>query len=207
MINELSQKIFKKRLKNKDFTLITRDCIGGVLYHQLNLRFLSPTINLFFTPEDFNLFCLHLKDYIDAELEESKEKDILYPVGLLSPKNHSPIKVRFMHYDTFEIAKKKWEERKTRINWDNIYVISSFCYSTELPSLSEKLIKDWNQIKYPKVLLTDKKYGFDDEYVIAKPEKCEEFAWLLYTPSQKITWKRTFNEFDFVKFLNKRSKE
>ena len=46
--------------RNYNFTLISRDCIGGVVYNQLGLPFFSPTINLFFSPADFNLFCLHL---------------------------------------------------------------------------------------------------------------------------------------------------
>ena len=47
---------FILKTENKNFTIIARDCVGGILYHQLGERFLSPTINLFFTPEDFNYF-------------------------------------------------------------------------------------------------------------------------------------------------------
>lgn len=204
--NDTSQNEYISKLKNSDFTLITRDCVGGILYHQLKMKFLSPTINLFFTPEDFNLFCLNLKKYIDAELKEFKEDKVPYPVGSLSPKGLPSIKVYFMHYKTFKESKEKWDERKKRINYDKIFVISSFCYSTEVPTLSDKLISDWNKIPYQKVVLVDKKYGFDDEYIIKKNPKCEEFAWLLYQPSKTITWKRTFNDFDFINFLNKSEK-
>lgn len=191
-----------KDLNNSDFTLITRDCIGGVLYHQLGLKFLSPTINLFFTPQDFNYFCLHLKSYIDGRLEESLDDNLPYPVGVLYPRIGKTIKVYFMHYDSFEIAKAKWEERKKRINYDNLFVISSCCYSTEIETLTPEIIKEWNKIKYKKVILVDKKYGFDNEFVINKPEACEEFAWLLYSPDKNDPSRRTFNEFNFIKFLN-----
>lgn len=30
------------RLRNKDFTLITSNCVGGIIYHELGLPFLSP---------------------------------------------------------------------------------------------------------------------------------------------------------------------
>lgn len=56
--------------KNADFTLIARDCVCGVLYHQLGLKFRSPTINLFFTPEDFNWFCPHLKQLQKLTLDD-----------------------------------------------------------------------------------------------------------------------------------------
>lgn len=203
MDNELE--LFRSKNKNKDFTLISRDCVGGVLYHQLGLKFLSPTINLFLTPTDFNYFCLYLEDYLDGRLEKYKGDEVDYPVGLLYPKKGSkcdrPVKIGFMHYETFEIATNKWNERKERINRDNIYVLNTMCYPLEIAELSSELINQWNQIKFKKVILVDKKYGFDDEFVINKPEECEDYAWLLY--ARDDSWKRTFNEFDFIKFLNK----
>ena len=187
-------------------TIIARDCVGGVLYHQLNLKFLSPTINLFFEPEDFNLFCLHLKDYLDGRIFEIVDTGLDYPVGLLIPKKDSsidkPIKIHFMHYESFEDALKAWNRRKKRIDWDSIYVLSTMCYSKETASINSGLISDWNKISYPKVMLVDQKYGFDDEFVINKPEGCEEYAWLLYVPDKNNPDKRVFNEFDFINFLN-----
>ena len=203
-----SESSFRSKLKNKDFTIIARDCIGGVLYHQLNAQFLSPTINLFFTLNAFNYFCLYLEDYLNADLEESKEEKVDYPVGLLKPKKDSKVdkilKVHFMHYESFDNAFQKWEERKKRINFNNIYVISSCAYPHEIENLNPQIIDDWNKIKYPKVILVDKNYGFENEIIIKKPEDCQEYAWLLYAPDQVQTWKRTFNDFDVVKFLNQK---
>lgn len=194
-------------LKNKNYTLISRDCIGGILYHQFNHRFLSPTINLFFTIDDFNYFCRYLKRYIKAELVECKDSGVSYPVGLLTPKigfiKLKTIKVGFMHYASFKFAKDKWDQRKKRINYKNLFVISSCCYSTEVDTLNEKNIKEWNKIKYPKVILVNKPYGFDNEFVIKKPEECTEFAWLLYQNDKNDDSVRVFNEFDFISFINK----
>ena len=188
--------------KNEDFTLIARDCVGGVVYHQLGLRFLSPTINLFLTPADFNLFCLSLREYLSVEVTEDLEAEEPYPVGILAGEGLTPIRVHFMHYEDFASAKAKWEERKARVNYDNLFVISSFCYAPEVATLSPKLIEEWNHIPYRKAVLVDKPYGFDDEFVIAKPEECEEFAWLLFAPNPEEPWRRTFNDFDFIRFLN-----
>ena len=165
MINKISAFFYRLRNKNKYFTLIARDCIGGIVYHQLKLRFLTPTINLFFTPIEFNKLCLHLKEYIPGELVELKDDEVSYPVGLLYPAKDSeisdPVRIDFMHYATFDEAFKKWNERKVRINWDNIFVVSSFCYPKEIADFSDELTKDWNNIKYKKVMLVNQKYGFD----------------------------------------------
>ena len=197
--------------KNKDFTLIARDCVGGVLYHQFKLKFQSPTINLFFEPEDFNVFCLNLKEYLEGKIIEMTDTGLDYPVGVILPKKnaqvHKPVKVHFMHYSSFKEALKAWNRRKRRINWDNIYVLSTMCYPKETATINSGLISDWNKISYPKVMLVNQKYGFDDEFVINKPKECDEYAWLLYSPDKSNPEKRVFNEFDFIYFLNNKKDE
>ena len=46
----------RKRLKNHDFTLLAPTCIAGVMYHELGMPFLSPTINLWMYDKDFVKF-------------------------------------------------------------------------------------------------------------------------------------------------------
>lgn len=53
----------RKRLKNKEISIISTNCIGGVLSHDLGLQFKSPTVNLFFRAEDFIKFCENLEYY------------------------------------------------------------------------------------------------------------------------------------------------
>ena len=153
----LSLEEFRNRITNKDFTLIARDCVGGILYHQLGLKFLSPTINLFFIPEEFNYFCLNLKEYIAGELVELVDNDTPYPIGLIYPVKGAsitrPVRVDFMHYDSFEQAKNKWNVRKQRINWNNLFVLSTFCYEPEIATLTPQLIEDWNKIPYKKAMI------------------------------------------------------
>lgn len=194
---------FKASNKNKDFSLISRDCLGGFLYHQLGLKFSSPTINLFFSPLDFNYFCLHLKRYLKTELIEYKDEEADYPVGILKPRFGKEIRIDFMHFDSFEIAKQKWEERKQRVNYKNIYVVSTFCYPKEIATFSKKLVKTWNKIKFKKVMIVDKEYGFKDEFIIKEPINHDgEYAWLLVPDNIDKEWKKVFNNFDFISFLN-----
>ena len=40
----------RSRLKNTDFTIIASNCCGTMMYHDLGLPFLSPTINLNLNP-------------------------------------------------------------------------------------------------------------------------------------------------------------
>lgn len=38
----------RERLNCDDVTIISTNCTGGILYHDLGLEFKSPTVNLFF---------------------------------------------------------------------------------------------------------------------------------------------------------------
>ena len=52
-----------KKLKNKNFTIISNNCWGGMIYESYNLRKDSPTIGLFIMPKDYIKFIKNLKKY------------------------------------------------------------------------------------------------------------------------------------------------
>ena len=47
---------------DRNVTILSMNCTGGILYHELGLPFLSPTINLYIQAEDFIRFCERLED-------------------------------------------------------------------------------------------------------------------------------------------------
>ena len=108
----------RARLKNSDFSVISSNCNGAFILHDLGQRFNSPTVNLFLYPKDFIKLVKNLKYYMSLKLEFIKEEGIEYPIGLLDD-----IKIYFMHYNSNEEAENKWEERKARINYDNIFIM------------------------------------------------------------------------------------
>ena len=113
------QKYYQKRIPNSpdDITIISSNCLGGIIYHDLSKQFLSPTINLTFESKDFLRFCEHLDSLPLSTLVEDTNNNHPYPVGLLSmPCLVNPIRIHFVHYSTFEDAKKTFEKRSKRIN-------------------------------------------------------------------------------------------
>ena len=110
----------RKEFAGKQPTIICCNCIGGVLYHELGLKFTSPTINLYMKSEDFIKFCENLEYYLSLEITDYRgniERD--YPLGMLGD-----ILIFFVHYSTLEAASQKWNERKQRMDWNNIYIIA-----------------------------------------------------------------------------------
>lgn len=120
----------KKKLKNPNFTIISNNCWGGMIYESYNLPKESPTVGTFFMAGDFVKFVADLKGYIAAELsfikpEESAYVELLktdarfghYPIGKLKD-----IEIMFLHYHSEDEAKEKWERRCQRINWDRLLI-------------------------------------------------------------------------------------
>ena len=136
-------------------SIISSTCFGGVICHDLDLPFMSPFVNLFVNDDEFYEMLKDLKSTIDSPIQEkiNTDNNINYPVGLLN-NGKSIIEVHFNHYNNFDEAKRIWDKRKERINYNNIIVTSII----------------WNQESLKKFLqITYKKIGFaftklDQEY-------------------------------------------
>lgn len=145
---KLTDMLMRFQLKNQDFSLICPTCIGGVISHHLGKQFLSPTINLWLTENDFYKFVMDLKWYIDSQVEYSHRDSIYdFPVGVIHGRYQIPeqdVFINFNHHKVFEEAVADWDKRKQRINWDNIYVIASTRGNCE----SRDKIERWGNAYY-----------------------------------------------------------
>ena len=110
-------------------TIISNNCTGAAVMHHMGVEFRTTTINLQILPEEFPKFCKYLKAYLQQPLVEYKAFSDRHirsmekmfggvpgmPFGLCGD-----ILVCFQHYDTFEEAAAKWNERKARVNLDEV---------------------------------------------------------------------------------------
>lgn len=113
---------YRKRLENNDFSLFSSNCTGGIVSHDLGLPFRSQFVNLAVRPHDFVRYLKKLDYYnsLDVEFPDTAESSWNgdYPVGVIGD-----VTVHFIHYKTEEEARSKWNERKMRLNKDNIFVV------------------------------------------------------------------------------------
>ena len=116
-IRSFKLKAERSRLINKEVTIFSSNCIGGAIYHDLGLRFMSPTINLFIRPSDFVRFLSNVQHYVKCDLKELDAGE-MYPCGDLDG-----IRLDFVHYESFSEAKAKWNERSARIDLSNCCAI------------------------------------------------------------------------------------
>lgn len=155
--------VVRKTINLSEISLISMNCIGGVLYHDCGKKFLSPTVNLYFLPSDFIKFVNNLDYYLS--LTPTVCMGDRYPVGVLDD-----IKIFFMHYHNCEEALKKWEERKKRINFEKIFVIM-----VERDGFSKNDFENFKNIKYPKLLFTrNKEYDCECSFYMPKYKNLEQ---------------------------------
>lgn len=123
-------KIRREKINLSNFTIISNNCWGGLIYESYNLEKKSPTIGMFFMASDYIKFVNNIKEYLSYELKfippkESRWKEDLcydkrfgsYPVAKLND-----IEIFFLHYNSEEEAREKWKRRCKRINWDNLII-------------------------------------------------------------------------------------
>ncbi|AGR65201.1 hypothetical protein N134_05800 [Limosilactobacillus reuteri TD1] len=187
----------KQKLKNQNFTILASECAGGVIYHKLGLKFLSPTINLWFKPSDFLKFLNNLEYYLNsAPLIEEKNSKLDYPVGILGDKKMK-IKLYFLHYTSFQDAMIKWNKRKKRVNLSNLFVIM-----TDRDGADIEMLKKFDRLPFEnKVILTGKAYPEIKSALLL--DNCVEDGHLgdLFK-TNFFTGKSKLDDFDFVEFLN-----
>lgn len=197
VIRELEWQAYKwgkrKRLKNKNFSIISSNCSGTYMYYDLELPYTSPTINLSIGMNDFVRMVQNLEWYMERSLIEAENRREGYPVGILSD-----VEIHFIHYDTFEKAERKWEERKKRINWDNLFIIG-----TDKDGCTYETLRSFEQLPYKnKVIFTHVRYPeFPSAYCIKGFEEEKELGDI--TCFQDRFFKRQYlDDFDYVGFLN-----
>lgn len=145
----------RKNLRNTDFTLICNNCVAGIIYNNYGLRFNSPTINLYFFMPDYLKFLQNFNHYIQKPLQFKKVSKyypdpVDYPLGYWDD-----IEIHFIHFDTPGNANIKWEERKKRINPDNLFIIGS-----DRDKCTPELIEQFEQLPFKnKIFFTSIPYG------------------------------------------------
>nr|WP_325182954.1 DUF1919 domain-containing protein [uncultured Oscillibacter sp.] len=186
----------RARLRRSDFSIICTNCIGGVMYHDLSLEFLTPTVNLTISMPDLVKLAGNLKWYMEQPLLEL-DLGKPYPVAQLGEGDDS-IQVDFIHYDTFQDAQEKWEERKRKINYDRLVLIGA-----EKQGCNYEILRRFDQLPWPnKLIFTRVPYPeFSSACYIKGFEDQSELGTLTNFKPQFFK-RRYMDDFDYVSFLN-----
>lgn len=205
LIREVYRVKLSKLNKNRSFTIIAQNCIGGVIYNDLKLPFTSPTINMFIEDLNFIKLVENLEHYmsirpvpITDNYIDPIDNSIHYPKIRIDD-----IEVCCLHYKSCAEAIDSWIRRAKRVNFDNVYVIGNSWNMHQNEELIRRLCQN---DKYKTICVT---YGnFDIPNCVQLPGD----YWALdnrgivrpnITDYMPHSYKKYFEKFfDFVGWLN-----
>lgn len=201
-INGFFRKFINKynrlRLSNNTFTLLSNNCNGCLICKDMNIRYNSPFVNLYLTPTDFIKYIKNIDHYNNLKLTFINVETKDYPVGVLGD-----IELNFVHYQNEQEAKEKWNERKTRINLDNLFILM-----TERDGCTMDDLIEFDNLSYKnKVVFTKLPYkNIKSSYYIKGFEKDKEVG-LLFKFKNRYTGKKYYDDFDYVSWFNGKLKK
>ena len=112
-------------------SIVSNNCVGGCLTHDLGMQYQSPTVGLQILPEEYPKFCKNIEHYLSQKIIEYKINDFSethkqYLINMFGNIPHMPyglcddIIICFQHYSTFKVGKDAWDRRCKRFNFNDI---------------------------------------------------------------------------------------
>lgn len=197
-VNKLQRKSINQKLKsqlqNHGMTVISANCVGAFILHDLNEPFNSPFVNLYLSPKDFIRYLQNMAFYQQQPLEFIASSQN-YPVGKLAD-----IKIHFMHYHSEQEAKEKWLARSARINPDNLFIVMTDKDGAQGIAYEDLVAFDQLPFKN-KVVFTHKPYPELKSAFYIKGFEQQNQVGDLFTFSG---WNgvKYYDQFDYIKWFN-----
>lgn len=186
--------------KDKNFSIICNNCLGGFIYQHYNIEYRTPTLGLFFLARDYVKFLSDIKFYLSKQLEFIKPNESIYyeefkksdlsidfPIAKLSD-----IEIFFMHYKTEDEVLEKWNRRINKINWNNLIIIFA-----ENETCNLEIIKQFDALPFKNKIC----FTRDDHKEIKSSCFIEEMK----DPKRSWDMETIMKHFDISKFINNRS--
>lgn len=181
----------QRKLTNQGMTVISANCMGAFILHDLHQPFNSPFVNLYLSPQDF-LRYLQNMDFYRTQPLTFVQTEKSYPVGKLAD-----LDIHFMHYHSEQEANEKWQLRTSRMKLDNLFIMM-----TDRDGVTEKDIQLFDQLPFKnKVIFTHKPYpAFKSACYIKGFEKQNQVGHIF----EFSGWngKKYYDQFDYVKWFN-----
>ncbi|MDR3448781.1 MAG: DUF1919 domain-containing protein [Alphaproteobacteria bacterium] len=159
----LKLRLRRRSLRGEDICIVSNNCVGGVIAHDLGLPFNSPIVNMFIYAPDYIEFLSKFDHYLSLDpepLAESRYGTFAYPLASLGG-----IELHLMHYKSFEEARAKWLARRERVKGKRLFIIGS-----DRDLCTPDLVRRFDRLPYPnKLFLSSKPYP-DLKSVVYFPE-------------------------------------
>lgn len=191
--------IRKKMITNSNFTIISNNCWGGMVYESFKLQKQTPTVGLFFMADEYIKFLKQFPEILNEKLKfispyESLYIDFLgkdsrfgkYPVGKLGN-----VEIEFLHYHNEEEAREKWIRRCKRINFEHI-----FFKMNDQNLCKERHLQEFARMDFEnKLIFSSKAYSIKENIYIKEARK-QKYVFASQEPIISTKY------IDIIKYIN-----
>jgi uncharacterized protein (DUF1919 family) len=186
----------RRRLKKRDFTIVSNDCWGAEVYKDLHLPFNTPLIGTFVSAPCFLSIAENPEKILSAPItfreiskydyiEETKARyGRRFPTGVLA----DDVEIHFLHYESTAEAKAKWTRRASRINFERLF----FKLSADKDLCTDEIIRAFDQLAIRKLVLSSEPH----------PDQPSVVTTSNYTIDGKSMYAISVEHFDIVEWLN-----
>lgn len=121
--------------------IISNNCWGAEAYRDAAVKYVTPTVGLWFYPDHYLEFLANLPVLANMPLDfiekSSRRNSRDYPVGVLGN-----IEIQFMHYASEEEARRKWTDRCNRLLASKGATLVKICDRDNLSQEQLRLFSD-----------------------------------------------------------------
>ncbi len=195
--NKMFARHRRKNLKNKNFSIISNNCIAGGIYQKLGLPYATPTIGLFFFSDDYIRFLENFEFLIKQPLmfkEKSRHPEAndyrlkskhCYPIAEIGDN----VEIHFLHYSDNKEAEAKWARRLGRVNFQNLFFIHG-----DIESFKEEHFRRYEKLGFKnKIFVSSKPRERSSLTVFVRDYKDDPLS---------IAQANFEKRFDLIKWLN-----
>jgi uncharacterized protein (DUF1919 family) len=140
-------RIDRRRVGDKPFCVISDDCWAGELYKHLVRAYNTPFVGVSMRAPDYLRLLSDLPGNLGKELsfeEEGKSPEgTPYPIGYLGQ-----VAIHFIHYPEEAEAREKFERRRQRVDFDNLF----FKLSAGRPHCTPELLEEFYALPFERKL-------------------------------------------------------
>lgn len=161
LIGAISDIYDKLVLRNYDFIIVSNNCWGYRLYKILGSEYNTPFVGLYMYPSCYLKLLNDFEELINSELvfcNVSKyTENFSYPVAIIG----DDIEIHFLHYNSEQEAKSKWNRRVERLNdciKSNIPIYFKFC---DRDLCSKENLIEFHSIEMANKISFSAKYNLD----------------------------------------------
>ncbi len=192
------------KLKSSDVTILSNYCLGGVLYKELGLKALSPTVDMFCAGKDYLKFLENYKFYLSIEMVEyhcEEYVDGTFGYESFLPKGSLEGVIWKFNHDTYiKKAIKRWNEKRKQVNFNNIAALMTIQSDEDAYAFEEIAIEKKLGIYY-------KDLGLKDIIYIPEWENKEirhryNWSWANMANDYMTNFRGHVSCVDWIRFLN-----